>query len=90
MWGDLRGDLPSSYRQLTRLRYLTLTNCGLACLPPTVRDMGELRLLKVNINSIKVSSSLRRILFLRRKRSAQRVITDCMAGNMCGQSTGSS
>ena len=34
------------------LRYLTLTNCELLVLPPVVRGMAGLRLLKLNINRL--------------------------------------
>lgn len=39
-----------------QLRFLTLTNCELSALPPTVRQLPSLELLKLNINKIEVSS----------------------------------
>lgn len=39
----------------SRLRYLTLTNCELLVLPPVVRGMAGLKLLKLNINRLQAS-----------------------------------
>ncbi|KAL4459073.1 hypothetical protein ABPG75_013938 [Micractinium tetrahymenae] len=52
LWGSACSDLPPEYAQLTRLRYLTLTNCELSALPPVVRCLPSLELLKLNINKI--------------------------------------
>ena len=46
-----------------RLRYLTLTNCELLALPPVVRGLAGLRLLKLNINRLQVTIGCFGILF---------------------------
>ena len=42
----------------SRLRFLTLTNCELLVLPPVVRGMAGLQLLKLNINRLQVGAAL--------------------------------
>jgi hypothetical protein len=43
----------------SRLRYLTLTNCELLVLPPVVRGMAGLQLLKLNINRLQAGTGWR-------------------------------
>ncbi|PRW59999.1 Leucine rich repeat [Chlorella sorokiniana] len=57
LWGSAAPDLPKEYAQLSRLRYLTLTNCELLVLPPVVRGMAGLQLLKLNINRLQTLPS---------------------------------
>ncbi|GAB4823378.1 hypothetical protein N2152v2_010424 [Parachlorella kessleri] len=52
MFGALSSELPQGFSQLRRLRYLTLTSCGLTSLPTVVAGMSTLKLLKVNINRL--------------------------------------
>ncbi|KAI7844689.1 hypothetical protein COHA_001777 [Chlorella ohadii] len=40
LWGSAAPDLPKEYAQLSRLRYLTLTNCELLVLPPVTLSGG--------------------------------------------------
>lgn len=54
LWGSWAYDLPAEYAQLTRLRFLTLTNCELAALPPLAAGLSSLQLLKININRLEV------------------------------------
>eukprot|EP00887_Chlorella_sp_A99_P006733 scaffold3.g6733.t1 len=52
LFGTVAAELPPTFRQLTRLRALSLTNCRLARLPEAVRACSTLRLLKLNINTL--------------------------------------
>ena len=60
LWGGAVADLPPGYAGLSRLRFLTLTNCGLTALPPTVAGMTSLILLKLNLNRLRVRGGRRR------------------------------